>query len=73
MKNKILLTIILGMFLFSLTSVYALDSMGTFRQNEAVDFRQVCDDATYITITSISYPDSNIAISNISMTNSGYG
>jgi hypothetical protein len=50
-----------------------LNNLGTFKQNEAVEFRQVCSDATYITITSISYPNSTIAVSNISMTNTGYG
>jgi len=40
--------------LLLLSSVYALDSLGTFKQDEAVRVTQVCSDATYINISSIS-------------------
>lgn len=73
MKNRILVTLIFGVFLFSMTSVLALDSQGTFPQYEEVRIAQVCDDATYITISSITYPNSTVAISGVNMTSAGSG
>jgi len=70
--NKKLLTILcLGMFLISFAS--ALDSLGTFKKAEQVRITQVCSDATYINISSISYPNSSTAVLNIEMTSSGSG
>ncbi len=73
MKNKILMAVMFGVILFSMTSVLALESQGTFRQTEEVRIAQVCDEATYITISSITYPNSTVAISNINMTSAGSG
>ena len=73
MKNKILMTLIFGIILFSMTSVLALDSQGTFQQYEEVRIAQVCNDATYITISSIAYPNSTVAVSPINMTSAGSG
>lgn len=73
MKNKILMTLIFGIILFSMTSVLALDSQGTFQQYEEVRIAQVCDDATYITLSSITYPNSTVAVSPINMTSAGSG
>ena len=69
--RKLLLILFLGMFLLSFTS--ALDNLGTFKQNEQVRISQVCSDATYINISSISFPDSSIAISGVAMTSAGNG
>jgi len=71
MKNKILTFLILGLFLISFTS--ALDSLGTFEKNENVNISQVCSDATWINISSISYPNSSKAVSNIEMIAVGSG
>jgi len=73
MKNKILMVIMFGAILFSMTSVLALDSQGTFKQTEEVRITQVCSDATYITISSITYPNSTVATSAINMTSVGSG
>ena len=54
-------------------NVMALDSLGTFKQNQAVRITQVCSDATYINISSISYPNSTVAVSGIEMTSAGSG
>lgn len=54
-------------------NVMALDGLGTFKQGEIVRISQVCSDATYINISSISYPNSTVAVSNIEMTSSGSG
>lgn len=71
MKNKIILTILLSMMLIG--NVLALDSMGTFKQGETLRITQVCADATYITLSAVSYPNSTIAISNVNMTSAGSG
>ncbi len=73
MKNKILMVIMFGAILFSMTSVLALESQGTFKQVEEVRLTQVCSDATYITISSITYPNSTVATSQINMTSVGSG
>ena len=41
MKNKILMVIMFGVILFSMTSVLALESQGTFKQTEEVRITQV--------------------------------
>jgi hypothetical protein len=69
--KKILLTLILGMFLLSFVS--ALETLGTFKQGEEIRISQVCSDATYINISSIAYPNSSVAVSNIEMTSAGSG
>jgi len=73
MKNKILISFIFGIILFSMTSVLALESQGTFKQYEEVRIAQVCDTATYITISSITYPNSTVAMNNTNMTSAGSG
>lgn len=50
-----------------------LPSLGEFAQNEEIRIAQTCSDATYINISSISYPNSSTAVSNIEMTSSGSG
>lgn len=71
--KKLLITIMIGMFLLSLASVSALETLGTFKQGETIRVTQVCSDATYINISSISYPNSTTAVSNIEMTSAGSG
>lgn len=72
--KKIILTLFLGMLLIGLMgNVIALESMGTFKQGEPIRITQVCSDATYITISSISYPNSTTAVSNVNMISSGSG
>jgi len=50
-----------------------LTTIGTFQTGEEVRISQVCADATYINISSITYPNSSTAVSNIEMTSSGSG
>lgn len=71
MKNKLMLIIVLGMFLISFTS--ALDSFGTFKQGSDIRLTQICSDASYVTISSISYPNSTTAITQTNMTHLGSG
>lgn len=61
----------LGLFLISLVS--ALDNYGTFENGETIRITQVCSDATYINISSISNPKSQVMVSNIEMASAGSG
>jgi len=71
MKNKLLLTIILGMFLISLVSA-DVNSLGTYKTLDCVEVRQTCASCSYVNV-SINHPDSSIAVSNKVMTNEGAG
>jgi len=76
MKNKI---IFVFMFVFligiiaSQTSLGTLTDLGIFKQNEGVRITQICSDATYINISSITSPNSTVLDSNIEMVPSGNG
>jgi hypothetical protein len=57
------------MFIFLIGFISAVQpTLGVFRQNESVRVSQVCSDATYITISSIAYPNSTIALTATNMT-----
>lgn len=55
------------------SNVSALSDLGKFKQGDTVRITQVCDDATYINISSISYPNSTNATSPIAMINVSNG
>lgn len=71
MKNKIFLIMLLGLFLIG--NVFALTDLGTYKQGQAINITQICNEATYITLSSVSYPNSSIAIGQINMTSLGNG
>ena len=55
MKNKLLLTLILGMFLFSLAFVNAeCEYYDTIKVGDSITLTQTCNDCTYINITGIT-------------------
>lgn len=62
-----------GIFLLFLSCIVlsnfisASTSLGTFEQGEEIRVSFNCENATYFNLSSISYPNSSIAISNISM------
>jgi len=60
--------------LITISSVFASqDSLGIFRQNDEARLIQVCSDATYINISSITLPNSTASRTNIEMSYSGSG
>jgi hypothetical protein len=74
LKSKQFIFLISTLLLINLFgSVLALDSLGTFKQDQAIRITQVCQDATYINISSISYPNSSIAVGNTPMISAGNG
>lgn len=68
--KKILLTIILGMFLFTCVSA---ESIGTFKVNTEVQLTNFCStaDCTYANLTQITYPNGTIENMNNEMTKEG--
>jgi hypothetical protein len=71
MKNKLILTLIVSMFLISLISANQIASLGTFKQNECIDLKQSCADCSYINFTRVSYPDGTRAMNNTVATKDG--
>lgn len=69
MKNKLLLLLFLGMFLISFASA----DLGKGIQGNNFTIPQVCSDATYVTLSSIQYPDRHIENINMNMTSLGNG
>jgi len=70
MKNKLMFALLIGLFLIG--NVFALDSLGTFKQNDVVRITQVCDNAVWIS-ASVSFPNSTVAIAPVNMTSIGGG
>ncbi len=64
--KKIILTIILGIFLISLASA----SLGTFKQDDCVNIKTILNTST-VNISTISYPNTSIVVSNKEMTKNG--
>ncbi len=65
MNKKLLMCFILGIFLISLASATTL--LGTYKQWECVTLIQTCPDCSYNNITNVIYPNSSIAVSNVTM------
>jgi hypothetical protein len=63
---KALLIFSMAVLMLSLVSA-GKESLGVFKQNENVRIVQVCDDATWVNISSISYPNGSVASSGIKM------
>jgi hypothetical protein len=62
--------IVLSLLIF-LPLIGAIESFGYLKQGENIRITQTCDDATYINITSISFPSSEISVSNVPMSSLG--
>ena len=68
---KKLLVLFIGIFLLSCIS--ALDEQGVGKEGENFTFIQTCEDATYITLSTIQYPNRSVEIINTNMTSMGGG
>lgn len=69
MKNKLLLTILLGIFLITLVS--AISSLGTVKQNDCIDLYQSCPSCSYVNLTAVKYPNTTIEVMDLVMTKIG--
>lgn len=68
--KKLLLFLMIGMFLIS--SVYALDDLGTYQKDQCVNIKQTCATCSYVNLT-IAYPNSTIILNNKEMSDQGAG
>lgn len=70
MIKKILTLMILCTFLLiGNVSAFGYEdvSLGTFTKDHCINIQQTCDNCTYINITSITFPNSTKAVSNVEM------
>lgn len=58
---------LLGVFLISLVS----SSPGTYKQDSDINLIQICDNCTFVNITSVLFPNGSVAVSNVEMTKDG--
>jgi len=58
---------------FLMSVVGAASNLGTFKQDECVNLYQLCDNCTYVNLTSIKYPSPNYSIQkyDVAMTKEG--
>lgn len=68
-KKTIFFPFFLSIFLavLLLDTASSLENYGYYKQGQEVRITQVCSEASYVIITSISYPNSSIAVSNVNM------
>jgi len=71
MKKFILILMMVS--LISMANASPLNELGFFKKGTDVRISQICSDATYINISSITYPNSSIAVSDIEMEYIGNG
>lgn len=75
MKYKFLLFLIIGIFLINFVSAsFGFgdgQSYGIFEKGSCINLIQTCNNCTYLNISSILYPNSSSAISNVAMTQTG--
>lgn len=69
---RIFIILCMAIFLIGFASS-TLENLGTFKQNEEIRIMQVCSDATNVNISSITFPDSSVAVSAINMSHFGNG
>ena len=69
--KKVISSIIL--ILFCITIVSALDDLGKFNQGECVRITQTCATCSYVNISSVTYPNSSVALGETEMVSAGSG
>jgi len=62
---------LMGIFLFCIVVVSATSNLGTFKSRECISLYQLCDNCTYVNISSVMYPDSTVESINENMTKNG--
>lgn len=73
MKNstkRLLTSIILFVFLVTLVNA-EVKFLGTFERDVCVDLKQTCSNCTFVNISSVAYPNSTKAITNVEMDKDG--
>jgi hypothetical protein len=72
-KSTFILILLTGIFLISsLSGILAEDLLGTYKQYSCVELVQYCGNCSFVNITSVTYPNSSIALSGpVAMTKVG--
>lgn len=75
LKTIIIPSILLTTFiiLFMSLSSAQVQTLGIFKTDSCVNLRQVCQNCTYVNITSVIFPDSTIAVGQVIMDSDGIG
>jgi len=58
---------------FSMTSVLALDSQGTFKQGDCMNISQTCASCSYVNLSSVSSQNNSDLVNNVEMVFLGNG
>lgn len=66
----LLLSFILIFFVLAMIN-YASATLGTFKQNDCVNVKTILSNVTLVNLSTLSYPNSSIAVSNIVMSQTG--
>lgn len=70
---KYILLILVFVFAINFISSENLECYANYELNENIRLKQVCEDATYINISSVTLPNSSTTLNNIEMVSSGSG
>ena len=72
MKNKLFIFVLLGVLLLaSVSATCSGTDLGIFKQGSTIELRQVCDSCSYVTLSSIVYPNSSFIYVNENMSKNG--
>lgn len=73
MRCKLLSTILVMLTMLTLLSFISaeINTLGIYKLNNCVELKQICANCTFINITSILYPNSSLAVSDVAMTKKG--
>lgn len=67
----VMLTLVLMASVYADTQIGIVQTLGTFKAGDCIQLKQICSSCTNVTITSVSYPNSTIALGTVIMTPSG--
>jgi len=68
--KKLFFILMIGIFLISFVNA-SIPNLGNFKRYDCVSLIQTCSSCTYNNISSVVYPDSSVALSNVIMTGDG--
>lgn len=69
---KKIIFLILFIIVLNINIIFLVNaSLGTFQQNDCINIRTILN-SSYVNISSLSYPDSTKALTNVGMTKNGY-
>jgi len=75
MEFKKVLFLLFFLSIFISFASATIETLGTFKEDSCVELSQICANCTYNNVSSVTYPNSSLALSNVAMTkdNTYYG